>query len=65
MIPGTFLYVYYGTALGSLSAVAAGTGPQPGVEQWIFLAVGLIATIAVTAYVTRIARRALEEATDD
>jgi uncharacterized membrane protein YdjX (TVP38/TMEM64 family) len=64
MIPGTFLYVYYGAALGNLTAVAAGTAPERGLEQWIFLGVGLLATIAVTAYVTAVARRALEEATD-
>jgi hypothetical protein len=29
--------------------------------QWIIRIVGLIATIAVTVYITRIARKALEE----
>ncbi len=64
ILPGTFLYVYYGTALGSLTAVAAGAAPARGAEQWVFLGLGLVATVAVTAYVTRIARRALSEATD-
>lgn len=64
MLPGTFLYVYYGKAIGSLSAIAAGEAPEQGGEQWVFLAVGLIATIAVTAFVTKIARRALAEAAD-
>ncbi len=64
MLPGTFLYVYYGSALGSLTAIAAGTETERGPEHWIFLGVGLVATVAVTAYVTRIARRALKEATD-
>ena len=64
MLPGTFLYVYYGKALGSLTAVAAGAAPARGAEQWVFLGLGLLATVAVTAYVTRIARRALKEATD-
>ncbi|MEE8526382.1 MAG: TVP38/TMEM64 family protein, partial [Thermoanaerobaculia bacterium] len=64
MLPGTFLYVYYGKAIGSLSAIAAGEAPEHGNEQWAFLALGLIATIAVTAVVTKIARRALAEAAD-
>lgn len=64
MIPGTFLYVYYGKALGSLSAVVAGEEAQRGAEQWVFLGMGLAATIVVTIYVTKIARRALSEATD-
>lgn len=64
MLPGTFLYVYYGQTLGDIAAIAAGNSPERGAEQWISLAVGLLATIAVTAYITRLARRALEEATD-
>ena len=64
MIPGTFLYVYYGKTLGDIAAIAAGTSPERGTEQWIFLAIGLLATLAVTAYITRLARRALKEATD-
>ena len=61
MIPGTFLYVYYGKALGSLAAVAGGAAPERGAGDWALLGVGLVATVVVTAYVTRIARRALDE----
>lgn len=59
MIPGTFLYVYYGKALGSLAAVAGGAEVEKGAASWILLGVGLAATIIVTTIVTRIARRAL------
>jgi uncharacterized membrane protein YdjX (TVP38/TMEM64 family) len=61
MIPGTLLYVYYGKALGSLAAVASGTQVQKGAEFWIFLGLGLVATIVVTTYITRIAGRALRQ----
>ncbi len=61
MIPGTFLYVYYGKALGSLAAVAGGAAPERGAGGWALLGVGLAATVAVTAFVTQIARRALNE----
>ena len=64
MIPGTFLYVYYGKALGSLAAVASGAAPERGTGQWVMLGIGLAATVAVTAFVTRIARRALAEEVD-
>ncbi|MEM9594670.1 MAG: TVP38/TMEM64 family protein [Acidobacteriota bacterium] len=64
MLPGTFLYVYYGKAIGSLAALAAGETAERGAEQWVFLAVGLVATVLVTTVVTRIAGRALAEATD-
>ena len=65
MIPGTFLYVYYGKALGSLAAVAGGAAPERGTGDWVLLGVGLAATIAVTMFVTRIARRALNEEVED
>ena len=46
--------------------------PAPALEseersagEWALLVVGLLATVAVTAFVTRIARRALQEVTDE
>ena len=62
MLPGTLLYVYYGKLLGTVAAVAGGAKPQQGLGEWILLGVGLLATIAVTARVARLARRALAEA---
>lgn len=64
MLPGTFLYVYYGKAIGSLAALAQGAKAERGAEQWIFLAVGLVAAIVVTSVITRIAGKALREATE-
>lgn len=62
MLPGTFLYVYYGKVLGSLAEVTSDTAEvEGGWERWLFIGVGLVATIVVTTLVTRIARRALEE----
>ena len=64
MLPGTFLYVFYGYTAGSLATAVSGVGGQKGVEGWVFLGVGLLATVIVTIFVTRIARRALKESTD-
>lgn len=64
MVPGTFLYVCYGKAVGDVAALAAGERAVEGAQRWIVLGLGLVATFAVTAVVTRIARRALQEATD-
>lgn len=52
MLPGTFLYVYLGYAG---RAAAGGTERTPA--EWALLGAGLLATVAVTAYVTRLARR--------
>jgi uncharacterized membrane protein YdjX (TVP38/TMEM64 family) len=54
MIPGTVMYVY----LGSLVNVGAGHR-QRTAGEWVLYDVGLLATIVVTVFVTRLARRAL------
>jgi uncharacterized membrane protein YdjX (TVP38/TMEM64 family) len=54
MIPGTVMYVY----LGSLVNVGAGHR-QRTTSEWILYGVGLLATVTVTVFVTRLARRAL------
>lgn len=58
MLPGTFLYVYLGYA--GRSAAGAGTG-EKSPWQWVLLGAGLLATVVVTIYVTRMARKALRE----
>ena len=62
MIPGTFLYVYAGSLAGDVFA-AAGGKPSGGLAKYALLGVGLAATAAVTVVITRIARRALRDAT--
>ncbi len=65
MIPGTFLYAYSGKALGTVAAAAGGASAPGGTGQTALLIVGLAATAVVTAFVTRLARRALKEEVDD
>ena len=55
IMPGTLLYVY----LGAAGKAASGEGSGP--LQWTFFAVGLIATLAVAAVVTRKAKAKLKE----
>jgi uncharacterized membrane protein YdjX (TVP38/TMEM64 family) len=54
MIPGTVMYVY----LGSLVNVGSGHR-QRTTGEWVLYGVGLLATVIVTVFVTRVARRAL------
>lgn len=65
MLPGTLLYVYYGKAAGSLAAVAGGAQAERGPEYWVTLGLGLVATIAVTTVITRLAGRALRQEIGD
>lgn len=54
MLPGTAMYVY----LGSLATLGARQHTRtPG--EWALYGLGLLATVAVTVFVTRIARKAL------
>ncbi len=57
MIPGTVMYVYIGSLIGSLASLGEGRTKTP--LEWGFYGVGLIATVAVTVYVTKLARKAL------
>jgi len=59
MIPGTILYVYLGSLAGNLAMVGTDSPPTHAGLVWTLRLLGLIATISVTVYVTRIARRAL------
>jgi uncharacterized membrane protein YdjX (TVP38/TMEM64 family) len=63
MVPGTLLYVYYGKVAGDVARLAAGGTVRRDAAYYVVLALGLAATVGVTTVVTRIARRALREAT--
>ncbi|MDZ7959415.1 MAG: TVP38/TMEM64 family protein [Aulosira sp. DedQUE10] len=61
MIPGTIMYVYIGSLAGNLARIGTETQPTNPTIQWAIRIIGLIATVAVTIYITRIARKALED----
>lgn len=64
MIPGTIMYVYIGSLAGNIAMIGAGnipTNSQAETAQWIIRIVGFIATVAVTIYMTHIAKKALQE----
>ncbi|MBD2233020.1 TVP38/TMEM64 family protein [Phormidium tenue FACHB-1052] len=64
ILPGTIMYVYLGSLVGNLATLGADSSqpPEAATVQWILRIIGLVATVAVTLYITRIARRALTEA---
>lgn len=65
MLPGTLLYVYYGKLAGDVAALAGGSAIEKGTGYYAVLLLGLVATVVVTTLVTRIARRALADATKE
>lgn len=60
MMPGTLMYVYLGSAAGALGKLSPDS-PRQSPFQWALYTVGLIATVLVTVYITRLARRAIHE----
>jgi uncharacterized membrane protein YdjX (TVP38/TMEM64 family) len=62
MLPGAFLYVYYGKLIGDVAALASGAAPEHDRTYWLVTGLGLAATIAASVVLARIATRALREA---
>ena len=64
MIPGTVMYVYIGSLAGSLATIGGDQPDANPIAQWAIRILGFVATVAVTLYVTKIARKALDESID-
>ena len=58
MFPGTLLYAYLG-AIGQAGLSGGKKGYSP--LEWTFLGIGLLATIGVTIFVSRLAKNALKK----
>ena len=61
MIPGTVMYVYLGSLAGSIATIGSAEQPTNHTITWAIRIIGFIATVAVTLYVTKVARKALDE----
>jgi len=61
ILPGTIMFVYVGSLAKNLASLGAQGEQAPGELQWAIRIIGFIATVAVTIYVTKIARKALNQ----
>jgi uncharacterized membrane protein YdjX (TVP38/TMEM64 family) len=61
MIPGTIMYVYFGSLVGDIALIGSKNQAGNIILHWVIQIMGLIATIAVTVYVTKIAKKALKD----
>ena len=64
MIPGTIMYVYIGSLATDLSTITMSNYPsntETQMFQWIIRIIGLIATVALTVYINKIAKQALNK----
>ncbi len=60
MLPGTVLYVYLGVVGRAGLEVASGVRSRSP-AQWTLIVIGLLATLGVSVYITRLARRVIRE----
>ena len=65
MLPMTVLYVYVGSLLRNATTADPSSGRVRSPLEWGMYGLGLLATVVVSVYVTRLARRALRERVDD
>lgn len=63
MLPGTVMYVYLGSLAGDLATIG-GERSRTTVD-WIIYGLGFVATVVVTVFVTRLARKALTRRIDE
>jgi len=64
MIPGTILYVYSGSLVGDIATIGsatASTNPQAETVKWLINLISFTAAVGVTFFLSRIARKALDE----
>ncbi|TYQ31544.1 TVP38/TMEM64 family protein [Pseudanabaena sp. UWO310] len=61
MLPATVMYVYIGSLAGDLARIGSETPSLDPAWQWTMRIVGLVATVVVTIYVTRLASKAIAE----
>lgn len=65
MMPGTVMYAYLGSLAGDLASMGSETAAAPSAARWTINIVAFLATVIVTVYVTKIAKKALAEKVDD
>lgn len=61
MLPGTILYVYIGSLFKSVADITGGDRTKTSTE-WAFYTIGLVATILVSIYITKISKKAIQQA---
>ena len=62
IIPGTIMYVYLGSLIGDIAMLGTGDAPSSPVVDWTIKILIFVTVVAITLYITKIARKALKAA---
>ena len=62
IIPGTIMYVYLGSLVSDLAMLGTGDAPTNPIIDWTIKILIFVTVVAITLYITKIARKALKEA---
>ncbi|WP_228016171.1 TVP38/TMEM64 family protein [Leptolyngbya ectocarpi] len=65
ILPGTIMYVYLGSLVKDLATLGTGDVPSNPVIDWAIKILILVTVVAITVYITRIARKALQGVSDE
>jgi uncharacterized membrane protein YdjX (TVP38/TMEM64 family) len=63
MIPGTVMYVYIGAVMEDIAVLGhpSAMGMRAQILQWVLRGIGLGATVAITVFLTHVAKGALDD----
>ena len=62
IIPGTIMYVYLGSLIGDIAMLGSGETPSNPVISWIIKILILVTVVAISLYIAKIAKKALNAA---
>lgn len=65
MMPGTIMYVYFGSLAKSIAQLGVSAKNERSMEEWALYGAGLIATVAATVFITRLAGKSLTKITPE
>lgn len=62
IIPGTIMYVYLGSLIGDIAMLGSGDAPSNPVISWIIKILIFVTIVAISLYIAKIAKKALNAA---
>ncbi len=65
ILPGTIMYVYLGSLVKDLATLGTGDVPSNPIIDWTIKILIFVTVVAISVYITKIARKALQDVSDE